>query len=84
LAKYKFQWSNLPSTLLDALCRDLIVDGDHYDSAEALRAAYGARPKDDFIRDAWPTLLQSWLQNGKDSREWIVDALRETRREYGR
>ena len=84
MPKYKFQWSNLPSTLLDALRRDPIVDGDDYDSAEALRAAYGARPKDDFIRDAWPTLLQSWLQHEKDSREWIVGMLRETRREDGR
>ena len=84
MPKYKFQWSTVPSRLLFELCQDLGVASDGESPAAALQTLYGARPKDDFIRDAWPTLLRAWLQNTKESREWIVDALREVRRENGR
>lgn len=57
------------------------MDGDN--PAAALQTVYGARPKDAFIRDAWPTLLHAWLQGTKESRERIVDELREVRREDG-
>ena len=53
------------------------------DPAGALREAYGARPDEEFIREAWPTLLESWLRTTKDSREWVVNALRETRGDKG-
>ena len=65
------------------LCHELDLGVDE-SPAVALQTVYGVRPKEDFIRDAWPTLLRAWLQNAKESREWIVDALRETRREDGR
>ena len=84
LPKYKFQWSKVPSKVLVALCQDLGLAPDEESPAAALRTAYGARPKDDFIGDAWPTLLRAWLHETKESREWIVDALREVRREDGR
>ena len=84
MPRYKFRWSNLPSTLLGALCRDLGVNGEGEQPADTLRTIYGARPNDDFVWDAWPTLLKSWLQNTKESRQWIVEALREVRREDGR
>ena len=35
------------------------------------------------IREAWPTLLESWLRTTKDSRQWVVDTLREARGETG-
>lgn len=49
--------------------------------AEALREVYGARPKDEFIREAWPTLLEAWLKRDNSSRDWIVTTLRQTRHE---
>jgi len=41
----------------------------------AIPAAYGARPTKEFIRLAWPTLLESWLRIAKESRELIVQAM---------
>ena len=78
--RYKFKWSNLGPSLLRALCHDLL-DGEDLDEdpATALQAVYGARPTEEFIRDAWPVLLKSWLRTSKDSREWVVEALREAR-----
>ncbi len=81
MPRYKFKWSNLGPSLLGALSRDLLDADPDEDPAATLRAAYGARPTEEFIRDAWPTLLDSWLRKTKDSREWIVEALREARGE---
>ena len=81
MPKYKFRWSNLPPRLLDAL-RLALIDGDG-DPAELLGVIYGARPKAEFIREAWPTLLDSWLKHDTESRDAVVRALRETRREDG-
>lgn len=83
MPRYKFRWSNLPQKVLRAPCHDLILDGDNYDPTEALREVYGARPKDEFIREAWPTLLGTWLKHDQESRGWIVAALRQTRHEDG-
>lgn len=83
MPRYKFAWSNLKPSLLKALCRDLDLEVDAHDYAGALRAVYGARPKEDFIHDAWPTLLHSWLRTSKESREWVVQELRYARGEKG-
>jgi hypothetical protein len=64
MPRYRFNWLNLPDQLLDDLARDLQLEGEPH---EALRSWYGARPKPDFVQDAWPTLLQSWLV---DDRVW--------------
>lgn len=79
--RYKFSWSNLPPPLLRALCRDLFDANPGQDPAALPKAAYGARPTGEFIREAWPTLLESWLKTSKDSRKWIVDTLRQARGE---
>ena len=83
MPRYKFQWSNLPSTLLDALRHALIAGGDGLDSAEALHEVYGACPKEVFVKEAWPVLRESWLQHHKESRDWVVASLHEARREDG-
>ncbi|MDH6291894.1 DISARM system SNF2-like helicase DrmD [Rhodococcus opacus] len=83
MPKYKFKWSNLKPSLLRALCRDLDLYVDQHDYALALQATYGARPKEEFIRDAWRVLLHSWLRTSKESREWVVQALRDIRGEKG-
>lgn len=58
MPRYRFNWANLPTNLLEDLATDLRLEGD---PPEALRSWYGARPKPEFVQDAWPTLLRSWL-----------------------
>lgn len=81
MPKYRFKWCNLPSELRDEL-REALIEGDG-DSTGLLAAIYGARPKDEFVREAWPTLLECWLTRDKESRCAVVLALREARREDG-
>ena len=84
MPRFKFNWSNLPPSLLEALCRDLVdEDNQDGDPAAVLQRVFGARPAVDFIRDAWPTLLDSWLRNAGESREEIVLELQEARGEKG-
>ena len=84
MPRYKFQWSQLPAPLLDRLCDHLLVDYGGLTAPEALRSAYGACPKHDFVEEAWSVLLDSWLSHDKQSRESTVQALRKLRREPGR
>lgn len=79
MPKYRFRWSFLPSTLVHELWEELIEGGD--DAVVALTQVYGARPKEDFIRDAWPILLERWLAHNAESRDKVIRALRELRRE---
>lgn len=81
MPRYKFRWSNLPCRLIDEL-RANLIDGEG-DSAELMAKIYGARPKDEFVREAWPTLLDSWLSHDKESRHAVVKLLREARGEDG-
>ena len=83
MPRYKFKWSNLDSRLLQALRADLLDADPDDDPADVLKAVYGARPTGEFIREAWPTLLESWLRTSKESRDWVVEALREARGEKG-
>lgn len=83
MPKYKFQWSNIPGDVLRALSSELITNADQYDPAQALCDVYGARPKDEFVREAWPTLLDTWVKDDAEARGQIVTALRQTRGEDG-
>ena len=76
MARKTFSWGNLPSPLLRALQEDLALDGD---AAAALRAAYGSRPSPDFVRAAWVTLRDRWLQRDRRARLAVVDDLRQRR-----
>lgn len=80
MPRYKFNWANLPEELLLALCQDLGVGVGSDGPASALRSEFGARPRDDFMREAWPTLRERWLASDDDSRQWVVETLREMRR----
>ncbi len=82
MPRYRFKWANLPPSLLGALCRDLALDG-RGEPAVILQRAYGARPSEEFIRETWDTLRESWLRTDKDSRDWVVEELRTARREGG-
>jgi type I restriction enzyme M protein len=71
--RYKFSWTNLDANMLRGLCRDL--DLEVAEPAESLRSWYGARPTDNFVRDAWPALVDRWLAKDRVSRRAVVDAL---------
>ena len=74
MPRYRFAWDNFPPVLLKKLALGLSLDGAPTD---ALRRAYGARPKPNFIQDAWPVLLESWLPTDHESRAILADALRD-------
>ncbi len=84
MPRYKFRWSNLPDDLLDELCRNLFVDYDGIALADVLSKAYGARPKEGFVAEAWDTLREGWLHHDKASRDRVVEELRAIRLEDGR
>ncbi len=69
MPRYKFRWSNLADELLDRLCRALFVDYDGFALADVLSDAYGARPREDFVAEAWDVLRESWLHHDKESRD---------------
>lgn len=83
MPRYKFRWSNLPEKLLDELCRNLFEDCAGFEPAEVLYDAYGARPKENFVAEAWDTLRECWLLHDRDSRDRVIGALREIRSEDG-
>lgn len=74
MPRFRFNWSNLPEDILDALARYLGLDGE---PSEGLRRAYGARPKEDFIADTWQILQDCWLQKDEQSLRSIATTLRE-------
>lgn len=74
MPRFKFQWANLP----DELQRGLLPE-DQRGSASAsddLKKAFGARPKEEFIRDQWPVLLENWLRKDAQSCELLTSSLR--------
>jgi predicted ribosomally synthesized peptide with nif11-like leader len=70
----RFSWSNHEKALLERLAADLSLKGD---AAEALEQQYGVKPKADFIKDAWPTLLDAWFPNDDDACRGLGIMLRE-------
>lgn len=65
------------------LCQNLLEGYDETDPAASLRSVYRARPDEEFIREAWPTLLTAWLGSANQSRDRIVRTLRSARHEDG-
>ena len=76
MPSYRFRWEQLPSRLTRRLASDLQLDGV---PAAALRKAYGARPGEDFVRDAWPLLRDHWLAKDRAARRVVMTMLRERR-----
>jgi hypothetical protein len=72
MARYRFNWENLPASLLRAIADGVGLEGP---PAAALRDAYGARPRANFVADSWPILLSAWLPRAKEARQAIVDEL---------
>jgi hypothetical protein len=73
VARYRFNWENLPSRLLRELADRFGLEGP---PAASLRGQFGARPKVAFIADAWPILLDAWLPDAPQARVAIVEELR--------
>lgn len=78
--RFRFQWTNVPAGLLRALAKELFIE-DPEDPVQALRAAFGARPKEDFVAAAWATLRERWLRTDKDARDRVVQTLCDLRHE---
>ena len=77
MPRYRFSWENLPPHVLNAVCSALGLKTDN--PSESLRAAYGARPKTEFVRDAWSVLRDHWLAEDAASRAVVIQELRSAR-----
>ena len=73
MPRYKFDWSNLPVGLLVKLARSFDLEGA--DLSLALRGAFGARPREDFVREARPVLEEAWLAHDPEALAQVVHAL---------
>jgi hypothetical protein len=71
MARYRFNWQNLPAEVLDAIINAL---GLETDGVETLRKWYGARPKADFVAEVWPVLLRLWLPNDPEASRDVATA----------
>lgn len=75
MPRFRFSWSNIEPSLLQAIGSHTNMSGASL--VEELRKNYGARPRENFVEDTWPVLLSSWLSTDSASREAIAASLRE-------
>src|SRR5690348_515066 len=73
MPRYKFQWGNLLYPVVKSLTDDYELQGQ--EPQEALHSWYGARPTDDFVKDNWDVLRESWLSKDTDARKSVVRQL---------
>lgn len=73
MPRFRFQWANIPDPIRTELALQLKLGAA---SAETFAAAYGVRPKAEFIQHAWPCLLDCWLFHDEAAAERIASALR--------
>jgi hypothetical protein len=74
MPKYRFRWEVIPADVLRALA--VAADCPGTDPCEELHRLYGARPKEDFVRDLWPTLRDDWLGSDDAAMLRVAEALR--------
>jgi len=74
MPRYRFDWSNHDGSVLRRIAKDLGVEGEAH---EELRRYYGARPKVDFVRDAWVPLIDGWLSRDRQFAGFAAERLRE-------
>ena len=77
MPRFRFQWSNIETSILQSLIEELRLT-DNGDAVLSLRGQYGAKPKEEFIKDAWNTLLEKWLVNDLAYASAVADAARKT------
>lgn len=73
MPRYRFNWTNFDPEILVPLAQQLQIAGE---PSEGLRAKYGLRPKEEFVQEAWQSLLTIWLKSDSDSRAHLATALR--------
>jgi len=74
MRKSRSSWDNLQARLLRELSD--AIDSQCSQPATTLTSKYGARPKEDFVRECWPILLESWLKTDIISLQNIASGLR--------
>ena len=74
MPRFKFQWSNLPENLQLSLLP--VEERTSQNVAEVLKRIYGARPREEFIREQWTTLLNNWLQDNIQECKNLASSLR--------
>lgn len=74
MSESRFDWDNLPETLLGALAAELDLDAGAV--AKALAATYGTPPQASFVRAAWPVLRDVWLAARPELRTDVAAGLR--------
>jgi hypothetical protein len=70
-----FSWGLVPAELARDLVRELALDGATSPEA-ALAGTYGGVPGTDFVRAAWPVLIDHWLAGDESARGDVVAGLR--------
>lgn len=74
MPRYRFDWSNHDNSVLRRIAADLGISGVAH---EELRHHYGARPKVEFVREAWLPLIEGWLTRDRRFARQAADRLRE-------
>ena len=77
MPRFRFQWSNIEASILQSLIADLRLTYSG-DAAQSLRGQYGSKPKEEFVKDAWNTLLEKWLVNDLVYASALADAARKS------
>src|SRR5215211_1441133 len=70
-----FSWARVPERLARELIQELALDASVPADA-ALSSTFGEAPGVDFVRVAWPVLLDRWLTADADARTDVVAGLR--------
>jgi integrase len=74
MPRYRFQWSHHPDRVLLALCREVGLDLG--DPVASLRRRYGARPEEDFAKQAFHVIIDVWLGHNRNLRRAVIVDLR--------
>ncbi len=74
MARARFVWSALPSTLLRQLRDDLGIEDA--DVARALARRFGTKPTEIFVKETWKALRERWIAKDPAVRRPVVSALR--------
>ena len=75
MPRYTFQWEVVPNGIVESVGAALNLRAG--DVRAELARRYGARPKDQFVGDTWPTLRDAWLAHDARSRARVVEQLRD-------
>lgn len=73
-----FSWARVPEQLARDLVKELALD-TAVPPDTALTSLFGPAPGVDFVRSAWPVLLDIWLSVDTDARTDVVAGLRAAR-----